>query len=761
MNAAAVPSSFPRWAAGLLLTALLVLLAFRLTASESLRETLAQKTAALAQEAAPKTADSTDLVPIVGPVFTAFYAAITWLLAGAATLLAARYGALSLWRLGQLGLMLAILGLALGSTFHAANRFNALIGTVDLAASLGAAWIVLLVCHERLLGDRGRQAIIAALVAILMLGVAKGLMQYFWEFPDTLQMVQKNPDQELRKNGIDPEDFTQKTLFMARLKSAEVSGYTMSNVFATQMIAYVALLAGLAVAGLVMLKPPPAPQGKSRGRHALEPARSGGGDGGVQIPLHVLALGAVGLLLLVGLAILPLTDSKGGCAAAALAVGAVVVGGFLRKQVERRRKLLLAALALAAVLLPAAVLGYGLTHHGLPSKSLLFRWQYWTGAAPMIQGHPVWGVGFNNFGDYYLRFKLPSAPEDVKDPHSFFVRLAAEMGLPGTLAIGALLLWLLHGALRRRVVTDASTGSADVSKLDVGNPGLGQALKFAALGAAAWVPLHFLAETPVEYNVIVTLLLAVTTWAVFAAVLALFAALRAEATRYIVLAGVVAALAMLLYDQINMALVTGPVAMLFWILLALGAAQDTKPGQFKIKNQKSKIIPPLLASLPPFAAGLAALAALALPLAGGSWPADPATHEYMYIKHKNAGDVEKNPQMKAGAYAQALDSLDAAIARAPNSIELRLERVTLRREALHLPVAGEIRQILTLGRASAGLRLMLALPETDLPAAERSALLEEALALDAQLPADEVKRLTPERIREINEAVVRLKQQPP
>src|SRR5262249_9359745 len=104
----------------------------------------------------------------------------------------------------------------------------------------------------------------------------------------------------------------------------------------------------------------------------------------------------------------------------------------------------IAVLAFAA--LAAAVILYGITRHGLPTKSLLFRWQYWTASMPIIHQFPAWGTGLNNFGDYYLRFKAPSSPEDVQDPHNFFIRFAGEAGLPVLAAVTAFPLWLVWQA---------------------------------------------------------------------------------------------------------------------------------------------------------------------------------------------------------------------------------------------------------------------------------------------------------------------------
>jgi hypothetical protein len=734
---ASAPTSLPHRAAAVILAAVLVLLAFRLTASETLRDTLAQKIANLAQAAAPRTADNPGPVPFVGPAFTAAYAAIAFLLAGAAAWLALRAEAFGRRQLGQLGLIAVILGLALGSTFHAENRFNALIGTADVAAALAAAWTVALVCHDALLGQRGRQAVMAAIITLCALGGARALLQKFVDFPDSLQYFNEHREEALRNSGINPDDPVQVALFVSRLKSAEVSGFgAMSNVFATQMIAGISLLTALGAAAIRSRRTVTAPVARTPHR---PPARHSGGD----IPLHVISQVGLLLLLILSLAVLAMTNSKGAIAAAALALAAIGLGIAFRRRVEAQRRHLLACAVAAALLLPTVTVGWGLTHHGLPTRSLLFRWQYWTAAAPMVRNSPLWGVGLNNFGDFYKRYKSPSSPEDVQDPHSFFVRLAAEAGIPATIAVATLILCMVQGAWRRRVHPAAADTPA-------ASQGIYGPLILGGCGAVAWLPLHFLAEAMNEYTLILNFLFFLLSWTVFAAVMTLFDALDDSATRIVSLAGVVGALAMLLYDQVNMALVTGPVAMLFWMMLAVGESSASTSGA--IAGAPVPVVRRwprwLRFSIPSalLAVSVATAAVLLFPLASGTFAWDPAPCEYAYITQFQEGQVEP-----------ALTSLNAALERAPNNIELRMQRIALLRDRLHRPVAAEIRKIFELDRANAAPRLLLALPDSDLPAPERIAALQDALAFDQQLPPGEVKHLSPEQLRNVKATIARLR----
>jgi hypothetical protein len=89
----------------------------------------------------------------------------------------------------------------------------------------------------------------------------------------------------------------------------------------------------------------------------------------------------------------------------------------------------------------AGVVGFGIARGGLVHDSLTFRWRYWIGAMRMVRDHLWRGVGFANFGDYYLAVRLPIASEEIRDPHNFFVRILSETGLIGA---GLLIAWLMR-----------------------------------------------------------------------------------------------------------------------------------------------------------------------------------------------------------------------------------------------------------------------------------------------------------------------------
>jgi hypothetical protein len=382
--------------------------------------------------------------------------------------------------------------------------------------------------------------------------------------------------------------------------------------------------------------------------------------------------------------------------------------------------LILAASVLGAV----AIVAYGIRKDSLPSKSLTFRWHYWTAASTLIRQSPLTGVGLNNFGEHYITVKRPSTPEDVSDPHSFFVRFAAEAGVPVAILVATLILWQLLNATRRAAFENVAAPP----------PPIGWPVFVSALACCAvwWIAHFYLADAPYLYNVYLLGIFALVTAGAAWGARVVMQTISAGAVRAMMLAALAGAFAMLIYDQINMALVTGPVAMLFWIMLGAADSYDPPAGS--------------RAGFAGWPIAVACVAAAVPPLLLNRLDINPAPYEYRYIQLSQP----------SGNSPAALAALDSAIARDPRNIELLTQRV-LFKQRMKLPIADDIRQILQLDRANARPRIMLAKPESDLPPAERAKILEEALRLDLDLPADEPKRLPAAERAEVEGLIEKLK----
>ncbi|MBU0719001.1 MAG: O-antigen ligase family protein, partial [Planctomycetes bacterium] len=135
-----------------------------------------------------------------------------------------------------------------------------------------------------------------------------------------------------------------------------------------------------------------------------------------------------------------------------------------------RSKALIIGWACAVAAL-GSVVGYGLKYDRLPHMSLTFRWQYWTTSAALIADHPFTGVGRENFGQRYLQYKPIDYPEEVDNPHNFFVQSAADWGLLGLVGVLVCLVGTTNRLTRPRIParsTEANTEGAPSSIIACG-----------------------------------------------------------------------------------------------------------------------------------------------------------------------------------------------------------------------------------------------------------------------------------------------------
>jgi len=88
------------------------------------------------------------------------------------------------------------------------------------------------------------------------------------------------------------------------------------------------------------------------------------------------------------------------------------------------------------------------------AQSLAYRTQYWRATARMIGDHPWLGVGPGNFQDFYTRYKLPEASEEVADPHNFLLEVAATAGIPAALVLTGIFVVFLAWSWRQRDVAN-------------------------------------------------------------------------------------------------------------------------------------------------------------------------------------------------------------------------------------------------------------------------------------------------------------------
>ncbi|MFH1614356.1 MAG: O-antigen ligase family protein [Planctomycetota bacterium] len=147
---------------------------------------------------------------------------------------------------------------------------------------------------------------------------------------------------------------------------------------------------------------------------------------------HLITSAVVTAFVITGLFI---TQSKGAIGAAIITSAMLTTFFILRNWLTANKKTVLVVCIIAVIVIAGLIMLYGLINDTLPGgKTMLVRWQYWTGAAKMFARHPYAGVGPANFSTYYPKYKIPAAPETVTDPHNFILSILTQYGPLGLLA---------------------------------------------------------------------------------------------------------------------------------------------------------------------------------------------------------------------------------------------------------------------------------------------------------------------------------------
>lgn len=352
----------------------------------------------------------------------------------AAIFLAAILAALATWRSGcsgrRMGVewpMLLVCLAALVSCLVASNRRVALISATDWGLMLGVGPIL----FQLLRSNRQVRVVVCVILATAGAFAVQCVLQKTTEFDDTVAQYERTREQMWSSRGIELDE-PQVQLFERRLYAREVHGFGAHSNVAGGYLAMCAL-AGVGLAWSKLYGP------------AL-PMRRGFG-----------VLSAC-IVALIGLPVF-WSASKGAMTAGAIAamlVVAILCSRFARSRPRTAWRLGWAGAAVIA----AGVVGHGWYHGGLPGASLNFRWHYWSNTAEMIQDHPLAGVGMDNFGKNYLRYRPITSPEEISDPHNVFVRAAAEWGLPGAAAM----LWLVVAGSRAIVLSRESPRPNDLRR---------------------------------------------------------------------------------------------------------------------------------------------------------------------------------------------------------------------------------------------------------------------------------------------------------
>jgi O-antigen ligase len=347
-------------------------------------------------------------------------------------------------RHGRLAAAIGLLAvLTLASAMAAGNRRAAMDSWIEQLSLMAAAFLAVQLC-----ADRRRFITLAVVLAAVGATVAA---RSYWrlavEGPRDVAVFEAHRLEQLAQLGRDANT-PEAQILEARLRDWSAKGFfSLANPFGSMLI-----VLGLAAAGLAIDKLRAAAAArrlaKLQGRTANESRAAKPGALSREVEPTAVAAGAAALAAGGILAVIPLTRSEGAMIAAVVAGAGLLAALIWREALARRWRACAAGAIAALVLAGAATAAYGLWYDRLPTKTMTFRWYYWTASAKILADRPLLGAGPGNFANAYLKYRRDQAEEDVKNPHNLLVHALTEYGVPGGVCYLALLGWLILLAVR-------------------------------------------------------------------------------------------------------------------------------------------------------------------------------------------------------------------------------------------------------------------------------------------------------------------------
>ncbi len=310
------------------------------------------------------------------------------------------------------------------------------------------------------------RAVLTVMIAVALTQSVFGLHQYFVSMPADRALYLEDPDAAMRIAQLDaPAGSPMRQLYEQRLMSTEPMGrFDLPNSLAGFLATWLIVL----IAGTLLI-----PR-----KHAS-----------IWIIVAAVAVPMTSCLLL--------TKSRSALLAIALgllAAAFVLVG---RTELARRSARSIVVAGMVGILLLIGIvwsLG-GLDTEVLSEapKSLGYRLQYWESTLAMIADDPWLGCGGGNFQNRYTQYKLPTASEEIADPHNFLFDVWANSG---TLALVALVAVLV--ALARVVWIGRLKSSKESIDLESRHPPLPLLLSGTVAGFVLAFALGLLGEVPLS-----------------------------------------------------------------------------------------------------------------------------------------------------------------------------------------------------------------------------------------------------------------------
>jgi tetratricopeptide (TPR) repeat protein len=322
---------------------------------------------------------------------------------------------------------------AVVSTVFAADKSSAMVR----AAELAGLWVGMFALAQVLRTDAERRLAVAALVAACLVAGCTAIYQAAYDLPRTWEYFQEHRAEVLAQFGIEPGGWGEQ-MFIGRFTGGVQATLGHPNVLAAFLT-----LGLFAALGLAREK---WSEAASRGARAM-------------------AAMVAGAAVVCGVGIV-LAQARAAMVSVGVGVYWLAVAWWVGR--PRRRRILYAApLVLgAAGLAVAAVVNHPATAGAL--ASLKVRLDYWQATAEILRRHGATGVGLENFALHYLQFKLPTAPEEVADPHNFFLSTWSVLGLAGLAALVSVWVIAIRAWLRRGA--EAGPGRGEPSGAPGGMP---------------------------------------------------------------------------------------------------------------------------------------------------------------------------------------------------------------------------------------------------------------------------------------------------
>ncbi len=564
-------------------------------------------------------------------------------------------------------------------------------GNKRVAVNASIDWIcgpILAMALVGLMQTRWRtRLLIAGILASAGVQAVQCFDQHFLGFDDTWQQYQSMKNELWAAQGV-PLDSPRVRLFEGRMRARESSGFfPHSNVAGSYLI-----VCGMVGMGVAL----------SRWKRA----RDGVG--------RLLAGGcALTVPWILGAAFL--TKSLGALLSGAAGMLLWIILTWRRRWIERHcDKAWIFGWLLVLVGL-AAVVGHGLYHGSLPGQSLDFRWKYWRAATAMIADHPLTGVGRENFGSHYLRYKAIEASEEVTTPHNLFVQAAADWGIPGL--VGILIMMLGASRVLSRPVARQSPLDHRTSIVPTLQQALLSACGLAAVVALLRIPLLGTSDRAfLYYTTVTTGIVWLVSFILFAAVPIAGDSSEAEGFRTIATGTAMGLFAFLLHDMINFASFIPGTETTFFALLAVCLVDRQGVQRVRGKMNAVRRWFPIVAiagstalllwiAFVPVARSTrlmrlardAARIPTTTPIADHpanvlflrAADADPLDPTPLLERARWLMAVPENRPVRAEAFRLAADSLDAAIERDPFNVRYpRLQVRLYRRWASYSPEVG-------------------------------------------------------------------------